>query len=202
MRGPSKWIGVVIAMVAAAAIANTSHAALIYSTSTGTSGDLNPKNTTVQSIFDRNGLVASSTTERTLSSGNEPAIGTLAAEFKLGLPIDRTSFQVDLLGGGLSAGGIFSEETIKAVGIPSSGLLTFNYSNMVNNSSGNIVVLDADGGSLVGNLTDRSAVTTVPLPAGVWLFLCALIGLVGVVRHKRKRTTDEYQSENSSALVT
>ena len=89
---------------------------------------------------------------------------------------------------GRSAGEESSDgKFVVPVGAPDS-MLPLIYSNVVAKNSMMSVILSDDLQARQKIYVDRARGSSVPLPAGVWLFLSALVGLVGVVRYRGNRT--------------
>lgn len=188
---------VVGVLVAVATVSNTSHAALV--TRADLSGDSEWRAVTNSEQFNvtNNGNKGSFADRGGLARSSDLAIGSFVGNSNLGYPIDFTALRIRSGQRSGEVGNIFSSNIITAVGTSSSGLLTFNYSNLSNDNRSGIVVTGSGEGSL-----QRAVVTTVPLPASAWLFLSALIGLAVVVRHNRKRSVDNSKPGVQASVAT
>lgn len=113
-------------------------------------------------------------------------ISAAAASINLLDVFGISDFGFKLVQAGGGPGSDFSTFTELATGAPSGGALTLSYSGLTSGFYGFLftgTITGTFGGFYAGNYT----VSAVPLPPAVWLFLSALVGLVGVGRRKRKR---------------
>jgi hypothetical protein len=195
IRRLSKWGSLVAALVAATTVSSTSHAALVSIDNLGSDTERPAVINSEKSILTNSGFVGLITGGGAFARDSNPAIGSFTGDSNLGFPIDFIALETRLEQGSGVVGEIFSDNIITVVGASTSGLLTFNYSNLANDNRNGIVVTSSDEGSL-----DRTVVTAVPLPAGVWLFLSALIGLAAVVRHNRKRSVDKFKTSEQATI--
>ena len=73
-----------------------------------------------------------------------------------------------------------------ATGVLFDGALVLSYAGLVNEVDYGLVFTGTITGILGGLYTGAFSISAVPLPPSVWLFLSAILGLVGVVRMRRK----------------
>jgi hypothetical protein len=120
-----------------------------------------------------------------LSTPANLAAAALNINLQSTLGISNFGFKLVEAGG---PGADFTTFTDLATGVLSGGALALSYSGLTSGVDYGFLffgtITGTSGGFYAGNFT----VSAVPLPPAVWLFLSALIGLVGVVRRKRTRT--------------
>ncbi len=106
-----------------------------------------------------------------------------SASVKLGTLIGISGLTMDLVES-TSAG--FASFSTLAVGTPSGSEIELSYSGLSSGISYGLLFTGVITGTRGGTYAGTYTVSAVPLPPAVWLSLSALIGLAGVVRHKRK----------------
>jgi hypothetical protein len=97
-----------------------------------------------------------------------------------------------------STSGLFDTFDVLATG--SGSLVTLNSSALTNGSTYGFLFNGAVSGTNGGVYAGTYSVAAVPLPPAIWLFLSALIGLVGVVRSRRK-SSDEMRTGDDVATA-
>ena len=70
--------------------------------------------------------------------------------------------------------------------MPSGAALTLGFAALLTELHYGLVFTGTLTGEFGGLYAGSYSISAVPLPAAVWLFLSALVGLVGVVRRRRQ----------------
>lgn len=114
----------------------------------------------------------------------QASIDAAATTINLGSSIGISGFAVSLIE---NTGSNFSSFDTLAIGAFTGGVLALNYAGLTGGTQYGLLFSGVITGIFGGAYAGTYAISAVPVPPAVWLLLSALIGLVGVVRHKRKR---------------
>jgi len=98
-------------------------------------------------------------------------------------------FDFDLVQGLGSVADPFSTFAVLALGAPFGGALTLSFATLAVGVQYGLLFSGDIGGDNTGPFglyAGSYSLSAVPLPPAAWLFLSALLGLAGVVRHRRK----------------
>ena len=150
-------------------------------TSTANAGQLNPSIGGGQVI--------------TFAVTSPSSISALSATINLGL-IGIRNFNVQVVE---QVGSVFNVFPGTSSG-PGS-VVTLSYAGLVAGKTYGLLFTGSVVGPLGGLYTGAYSIAAVPLPAGVWLFLSALIGLVGVIRSRRKGPAEAASGHEVAAVA-
>ena len=114
------------------------------------------------------------------------SISTVAASIDFLPELGISDLGVELVQGTGPADDRFSTFDLLATGVPSGAALTLGFAALLTELHYGLVFTGTLTGEFGGLYAGSYSISAVPLPAAVWLFLSALVGLVGVVRRRRK----------------
>lgn len=121
------------------------------------------------------------------------SVAAAAAQIPLRSIFGITGFGLKLIEDTDGSFGTFNQLDADLVG--TGGTFSVSFANLVAGKLYGLLFLGSVTGSAGGFIAGNYAVSAVPLPPAVWLFLSALIGLVGIVRTRRKRSADHAPNE-------
>ena len=175
--------GFVIGLFAFAILASGANATVVV----GNLGNLQPGDSDSFAQFTTNSAQLAGGEIIDFTVNSETVIGAAATTVNLGPIIGIGNFAVSLVE---NTGTDFSSFNTLVLGMFNGGVLTLSYSGLTNGKTYGLLFTGVIIGSVGGAYAGTYAVSAVPLPPAVWLFLSALIGLAGVARRKRKRIID------------
>lgn len=182
-RATTRWIfGFVAACLTAILFVSGANAAVVV----GNFGVLQPNDSDSFSQFSTNSAQLAAGEIIEFAVNTQASIDAAATTINLGSNVGISGFTVSLIE---NTGGNFASFDTLAIGSFSGGLLALSYAGLASGTQYGLLFSGVITGILGGAYAGTYAISSVPLPPAIWLFLSALVGLAGVVRHKRKRTT-------------